>query len=100
MCLKLKKAIRENSKESRRDWMLWMMQRAGKWNGNNKDFQFWQQDNHPIELVDNYMLDQKLTYLHNNPVESGYVSNPEDYTYSSARDYCGEKGLLDIQLIE
>lgn len=65
----IKRAIKENGRESRREWMLWMMGRAGKANGNNKDFQFWQQDNHPIELWDNYMLDQKLTYLHNNPVE-------------------------------
>ena len=38
----LKKAIKENASESRREWMLWMMERAGKQNGNNKDFQFWQ----------------------------------------------------------
>jgi len=46
------------------------------------------------------MMDQKLDYLHNNPVEAGFVSEPQDYLYSSARDYCGEKGLLDIVLLE
>jgi putative transposase len=96
----LKKAIRENASESRKEWMLRMMEEAGKANGNNKDFQFWQQDNHPIELWDNYMLEQKLDYLHNNPIETGFVSSIQDYVYSSAKDYCGEKGLLEIKLIE
>jgi hypothetical protein len=28
-------------------------------------------------------------------VEEGLVYNPEDYVYSSARDYSGEKGILN-----
>lgn len=34
--------------ESRRNWMLWLFESAGKKNSNNKTYQFWQQDNHPI----------------------------------------------------
>jgi REP-associated tyrosine transposase len=45
-------------------------------------------------------MQQKLDYIHNNPVESGFVDQPEDYLYSSARDYAGGKGLLDIMFIE
>lgn len=96
----LRTAIQENPTESRREWLLWMFEREGKKNSNNNDYQFWQQDNHPIELWDNYMMDQKLEYLHMNPVLSGFVDRPEAYLYSSARDYAGEKGLLDIQLIQ
>jgi hypothetical protein len=44
------------------------------------------------------MLEQRLAYLHNNPVEAGWVEKPEDYLFSSARDYCGVKGLLPITL--
>jgi len=40
----------------------------GKENPNNKNFQFWQQDNHPEELITNEFIDQKLNYMHNNPV--------------------------------
>jgi putative transposase len=93
--MELKKAIKNNEIESRKEWMLWMMERAGKKNGNNKDFQFWQQHNHPIELFSPEVLNQKLNYIHNNPVEAGFVEYPEQYLYSSARDYCGQKGLLD-----
>lgn len=97
---KLKEAIKDNVKESRKEWMLWMMERAGKKNNNNKGWQFWQQHNKPIELWDNYMLEQKLNYLHQNPVENGFVINAEDYLYSSAGDYAGVKGMLDLIMIE
>jgi putative transposase len=97
---KLEKAIRTHQEESRREWILWMMERAGKKNSQNKNFQFWRQDNHPIELSDNKMMDQKLDYIHNNPVLSGFTDTPESYLYSSARDYFGTKGLLDIKFIE
>jgi len=95
----LRKAINENPKESRRKWILLMMERAGKKNGNNKNFQFWQQHNKPIELSNNKIIQQKLDYLHNNPVQEGFVYKPDDYVYSSAKDYCGQTGLLDIILI-
>ena len=45
-------------------------------------------------------MEQKLEYTHNNPVKAEIVDLPEEYRYSSARDYCGTKGLLDIEFIE
>src|ERR1700676_985383 len=48
----LKEAIQSHPVESRKEWMLWMMERAGKKNSQNLNFQLWQQDNHPIELSD------------------------------------------------
>src|SRR5699024_9737286 len=53
-------AIKANGQESRREWMIWMFSRAGKKNANNKSYQFWQQDNHPVELSTNEMMEQKL----------------------------------------
>ena len=44
-------------------------------------------------------MDQKLDYIHMNPVVSGFVSEGKEYLYSSARDYCGEQGLLAIKYI-
>lgn len=77
-----------------------MMARAGKRNSQNLNFQLWQQDNHPIELSDYKILHQKLDYIHYNPVVAGIVEKPEDYLYSSARDYYGLPGLIDIILVE
>ena len=93
---KLKITIKENPQESRKAWLVWMMERAGIKNKNNNGFQFWQQHNQPIELFDNEIMQQKLDYIHNNPVEAGFVWEPEGYKYSSAIDYAGGKGLLDI----
>ena len=49
-----------------------------------------------IELSTKSIMDQKLNYLHKNPVAAGFVSRPEDWIWSSARDYAGEQGILDI----
>jgi len=37
-----------------------------------------------------------MDYIHNNPVKAGWVDEPPHYLYSSARDYAGGKGLIDI----
>ena len=39
---------------------------------------------------------QKLEYIHNNPVERGYVDEPTQWRYSSARNYAGRQGLLAV----
>jgi putative transposase len=61
---------------------------------------FWQNEYHPVELKDKAMTEQKLYYIHKNPVESGIVDEIWEYRYSSAKDYCNQKGLLDIIVIE
>ena len=92
------KAIQENVSESRKDWMLNIFNYTGKQNNNNKDFQFWKQDYHPIELNSNEKIKQRLDYLHENPVRSGLVWEPWHYKYSSAIDYyTNEQGLLKIE---
>jgi len=84
-------------KESRRDWMLRRMYNAGKYNPNNIDIQFWQQHSHPIELYSDFIVNQKLEYLHLNPVAAGFVDTPEAWVYSSARDYSGmAKGPIEL----
>ncbi|MEP0938138.1 MAG: transposase, partial [Cyclobacteriaceae bacterium] len=52
----------------------------------------WQDGNQPKTIETNHFLDQKLDYIHNNPVESEIVDEAEHYLYSSARDYAGIKG--------
>ncbi|KRT14243.1 transposase [Pedobacter ginsenosidimutans] len=94
------KEIRENTMESRKEWMLYLFSKAGQQNSNNKNFQFWRQDNHPIELDPHLnMFEERIDYLHNNPVEAGLVANAADYLYSSAIDYEGGKGLIDIDVL-
>ena len=96
---KLKEEIYNHPKESRKDWLIRMFESAGRKNGNNGSWQLWQQNNHPIELWDTYMIENKLHYLHKNPVASNIVFRAEDYVYSSALDYAGEKGLIHVELL-
>ena len=99
--VKIIEAIKENQQESRKEWLLWMFERAGKKNPNNTNYQFWQQDNHPIELSNNEMMIQKLNYIHQNPVEEGIVLSSEAYLYSSAKNYAGMKDyLIEILYID
>ncbi|QQR95570.1 MAG: transposase [Bacteroidota bacterium] len=93
-------AIMESPQESRREWIFKLFKQAGENNSNNTNWQFWQQDNHPIELTDATMQEQRLNYIHENPVRAGFVYKAEDYVYSSACDYGGTKGLLDLLLLE
>ena len=64
-----------------------MFERAGKKNKHNLDFQLWQQYNHPIALLSNYMMDQRLDYIHHNPVVAGFVDDPVAWEWSSCADY-------------
>ncbi len=89
----LHKCIKANNSESRREWMLWMCERAAKKNKNAAKFQLWQPESHPIQLISNKMAHQKLDYIHSNPVEAGFVTKPEEWKYSSAIDYYGARGF-------
>lgn len=93
------KAIKENPRESRRELLLETFKKTAEKSSNVKHNQFWRHDNKPIELWSNIVIQQKVDYIHNNPVEAGLVFRAEDYIYSSAVDYSGEKGLLDNVLI-
>ena len=88
-------AIKENPRESRKEFLLNAFKKAGSQSSNVSNYQFWRHDNKPIELWSNKVIAEKIRYIHNNPVQAGLVFRPEDYPYSSAVDYSGEKGLLE-----
>ena len=89
------RAIIDNHNENRKEKMLQLFQKHTRKSSNVNEYQFWQHNNHPVELWSNKALDQKIDYIHYNPVKKGFLSNPEDYKYSSAKNYCGMTGLLD-----
>lgn len=89
-------AIRNNRKESRREWLMEGFRRAAEKSSNVGRYQFWRHENHPVELCSPKLISQKVDYVHNNPVKAGFVEYPEDYLYSSARDYFGRNGLLKV----
>jgi len=73
--------------------------KAGSKSSNVNKYQFWRHNNKPIEVWSNKVIDEKINYVHNNPVEEGLVFRAEDYVYSSAADYAGEKGIVDNVIV-
>ena len=86
--------------ESRREWMLDMFSEVADGLQRVRKYKVWQDGNHPELLVSSKFIEQKLDYVHNNPVADEIVDEPEGYSYSSARDYyTKKKGYLDVELI-
>ena len=63
---------------------------------NDRLHQLWQEGSHPQVIVGEDMLRQKLEYIHQNPVKRGYVNEPEHWRWSSACNYAGGKGLIEV----
>ena len=62
----------------------------------DRAYQFWQEGCHPEWIQDDEMMRQKIEYIHQNPVKRGYVDLPEHWRYSSARNYAGQSGVLEV----
>jgi hypothetical protein len=90
----------DNVSESRRDWMLYRFEFAGKYDPQITKYRFWKDTNHPIEITSTELFKQRMNYIHLNPVKAGFVANPEDYLHSSARNYAGLDALIDIEIEE
>ena len=52
----------------------------------------------PKLIQDEKTMIQKIEYIHLNPVKRGYIDNPTHWRYSSARDYAGEQGLIEVEM--
>jgi len=62
--------------------------------------QVWQEGVHPQLLINDAMVLQKITYIHENPVRRGWVDAPEHWRYSSARNYLLEDhSVLEIDAL-
>lgn len=63
----------------------------------DRDYQLWQEGIHPELIQGEAMMRQKIEYIHYNPVKRGYIDDPTHWRYSSARNYAGQVGLLEVQ---
>lgn len=96
---KILNEIKTNKQESRREWLEMIFKYHAKFNKRAGDQQFWTHDNHAVELDANDKIESRLNYIHDNPVRAGWVEKPEDYLYSSARNYCEGEYLIEIDLL-
>ena len=76
-----------------------MFNEAGLVNSNNKKYQFWQQNNQPIEVSNSDKIDKAMDYIHENPVKAGIVLESYEYLYSSARNYNNRDSVIKITSI-
>jgi hypothetical protein len=86
--------------ESRREWLLKHFKDSCAHLKKEQDYKVWQDGNHAVEVFSNRFIYEKLEYIHRNPVEEMIVAKPEDYLFSSARNYADLESLLDVITID
>jgi len=87
--------IMESGMESRREWMKRVFEHYATYK-EKQAHQLWTHENHAEHIYSQKFIEQKVLYIHNNPVRSGIVAKPEDYLYSSARNYAGLESVIDV----
>jgi putative transposase len=91
-------SLEKESIESRSKWMLNHFKFRGNISPKVKNYRFWKDGFHPIEKISPKFFEQKLSYIHQNPVRAMIVEEEHHYLFSSARDYAGIKGLVNISM--
>ena len=90
--------ITERLKIDGRREILNSFQRAASSDGRGNRFKVWQAGYHPIGLWSDYVFNQKLNYIHDNPVRKGYVDEPDHWRFSSARNYLnGDHSVIEVE---
>lgn len=90
----------EAEPESRREWMLRYFEDACYRLKRDQKYKVWQDGYHAEELFSHKFITQKLHYIHRNPVKDRIVDKPQEYIYSSARNYAGMPGELEVVVLE
>ncbi len=84
--------------ESMREWMLRFFTEACQHLKRGQKFKVWQDGNQAKEIFSTAFFYEKLEYIHKNPVEDLIVEKPEEYLFSSARNYAGLDNFLEIEV--
>lgn len=91
--------VKNSPIESRKDWLELVFQYHAKYYSDSSN-RVWQRGFHPKVLLHPRFTMNKIQYIHNNPVATGIVREPEDYVYSSASDYVGLSGPVKVSLVD
>jgi putative transposase len=81
------KEISSQLERDKKSILLEVFKRYAHTGKGNTEYKVWQDDFHPEAIYSEAFLQQKMDYVHYNPVKRGLVSRPEDWLYSSARNY-------------
>jgi REP element-mobilizing transposase RayT len=85
---------------SRKEWILRIFAFEARKRSRDSIYQMWMHQNHAVHVYSNRFIEQKLNYIHQNPVKAGWVDNENDYVYSSARNYLGQDGILPVETLQ
>jgi REP element-mobilizing transposase RayT len=86
--------------ESRREWMLGLFKKACAHLKREQEYKVWQDGYHAEIVETNWFIKQKINYIHNNPVKEKIVTLPEDYYFSSARNYASLENDLEVIILD
>jgi putative transposase len=88
--------------DPRREWMIRQFEDFGKSLKKIEKLHLWQSCSSPrhIDCGQPQLLLERIGHIHENPVRDGIVELPENYLYSSARDYAGMKGLVKVKPVQ
>jgi REP element-mobilizing transposase RayT len=84
--------------ESRREWMLDLFSKPCEHLKRAQTYKVWQDGYHAEEVYSNKWIKEKIEYIHQNPVVEKLVGKPEDYWFSSARNYASLDNDLDVEV--
>ena len=76
--------IRFGRFESRNDWLLPLFRKLAGSNRQNGRYHIWEHADYPVCLYSNHIIEQKIEYIHENPIRAGIVTEAESYKYGSA----------------
>ncbi|OUJ75511.1 REP-associated tyrosine transposase [Hymenobacter crusticola] len=93
-------AILDEPTESRQAWLLDRFYFYGIVNPKITNAKFWQDGSHAVEVLTPAFAQQKLHYIHQNPVRAQLVLEAEAYVFSSASNYAGGRGLLEVLFLD
>jgi len=85
----------ETTEESRRDWLKIVFDYHAKLKP-KQSHQIWIHESHPEHIYSQKFIEQKIDYIHNNPVRAGIVEYADDYLYSSARNYANRESPIEV----
>ena len=75
-----------------------LKQRTSRQLTKHNEAQFWQRRYYDFNIWSDQKTQEKLRYMHRNPVRRGLVASPEDWPWSSFRHYAtGLVGAIEIE---
>jgi REP element-mobilizing transposase RayT len=81
--------LKQDGRTTLLNWLADATQRARQ---QRDELGLWKAGFHPQAISSRPVFEQKLRYLHENPMPKGLVARPEDWRYSSAAFYAGREG--------